>query len=556
MAAKYDGTMDIIHSFVVTYEQERGEWNKLKERALGICNSGLKDIDVMSTVTGRVKTTGSLIKKLENRHAFKKYSDKSSIMNDQLDFVGLRIVLYFPQQKQDVIQMIKRDFHYEAMRLFDRDWKPEEPGVYQNLFGEYVADHVWVTLHEKDRSGVGVYSHYKFEIQIMSVLMDACAGVSHDLEYKALAGDPTTTELKLLDALKGHVEVGELILEQLYRVHKRRVKTEDQQISSSHELGEILIDSIPESQLLHHVIGDLNGVLTVLRAMDEDTPRCFRSFLRTHDIKSKLRDDLILFHRNFYPIPPTVSFYLIEKLLPDLSIRDQEFLGVAGFVNKVENRPWYDSPYWQPLLWLSREIIYPQQGSSLSLTTSEVQRYVYVWCTEHYNRFRILNRIKEDCMADCMVDCLRCTQDNPTPGLDFVAKLCVLGLAPTVPQYVKERDEDDPEDDRFRTLAVAMEKTYSADDESWKKAICDYATSIENRGLVDKFRFLQSTKVVLWLMSLKETALLEESLKNWPLSSHKTTELDICLNDLWKLAKRHSNEEMIHLLNGAAGRSS
>jgi len=116
------------------------------------------------------------------------------------------------------------------------------------------------------------HAGYRFEIQLRSVLMDAWAGISQDLEYKALSGELTIPEHKLLDAIKGHVEVGGLMLEQLHRVHRKRVETENERITTARELGEVLVDSVPDSQLAKIEIGDLEALLTGLRVVESDTP--------------------------------------------------------------------------------------------------------------------------------------------------------------------------------------------------------------------------------------------------------------------------------------------
>ncbi|KAH7159524.1 hypothetical protein B0J13DRAFT_616339 [Dactylonectria estremocensis] len=87
--------MNAIDNFMMTYPDERSQWGCLKDRAIDMCVAGLDSIGVMDNVTGRVKSAGSPCAKLKKRHSLKAYSDGEAIMDDQLDFVGLRIVLYF-----------------------------------------------------------------------------------------------------------------------------------------------------------------------------------------------------------------------------------------------------------------------------------------------------------------------------------------------------------------------------------------------------------------------------------------------------------------------------
>jgi ppGpp synthetase/RelA/SpoT-type nucleotidyltranferase len=499
----------------------------------------------MGNVTGRVKKADSLKRKLESRKPFKEYRDQNSIMNDQLDFVGLRIALYFPQQKQDVIQMLKDKFHYESMRPFDRNWKPDEPGIYQNLFGQYVADHVWVCLHENDRGGVGKHSGHKFEIQLRSVLMDAWAGISHELEYKALSGDPTGTELKLLDALKGHVEVGELMLEQLYRVHLRRVETEDEPILSSREVGEILVDSMPEDQIYKANIGDLDTLLVLLRGIGADTPRGLRKLLQKHEIK-KLGASLERFQHDFQPVPTTVVFCLLEQVLPNLSTQEQRFREVASTIRMSQNRPWYDSRYWQPLIWLSRELVSSPEIPGMPLTASQVHKYAHIWGAEHYVRSQTPITLEDD----CVIDCLSRNPEPSAPGIEFVAELCILGLAPTAPEYVEERDEDDNQDDRFQVIGAAMQRAYTTYSQAWTQAFYDYSVSLRDYGTINTYTFFHSVDVCLWLMSLDEKDLLIKLLKDWPLKGRPYSGTNESLEEVCDLAEKLQNRAVIRLLKG------
>lgn len=539
--------MEVINQFIATYQQERSQWEHLKDRAVEICNKVLEETAVMGNVTGRVKAEDSLKKKLENRMPDKKYRDQNSIMNDQLDFVGLRIALYFPQQKQDVIRMLKERFHYESTRPFDRNWQPDEPGIYQNLFGQYVADHVWVFLHEKDRERVGKHAGYKFEIQIRSVLMDAWAGISHDLEYKALSGDPSGTELKLLDALKGHVEVGELMLEQLHRVHRRRIETENEPIPSSRELGEILIDSVPDNQISKANMGDLHMLLVVLRGIGFDTPRGFRDLLRKQETKKNLGDDLAQFRREFQPVPTTVVFCLLQKILPNLSAQEQQFREVAVTVRMSQNRAWFDSRYWQPLIWLSHELVSSPELSKKPLTGSQVRKYAHLWGAEHYFRSQT-PIIRND---DYVIDCLSRTCDRSAPGIEFVAELCVLGLGPTATGYVEEPDDNnDHHEDRFQVIATAMRRAYAADSRAWIQAIYDYSVSLPDYGTTKTYKFFHSADVGIWLMSLGEGNLLKGLLEDWPLKGRPFSGTNKSFEDICNLAEKLQNGAMLRLLKG------
>ncbi|CAJ2500884.1 Uu.00g037370.m01.CDS01, partial [Anthostomella pinea] len=514
-----------------------------------ICIAGLKGINVAANVTGRVKTDDSLTKKLRRRSSLKPYCDHESIMDNKLDFVGLRIALYFPDQEDRVIQMLKKKFLFESMRPFDRDWKPHEPGIYQNTFGQYVADHVWVSLYESDRGPAGKYADYRFEIQLRSVLMDAWAGISHDLQYEAHSGYLTVTELKFLHALKGHVEVGEMMLEQLHRVHLKRIETENETICTLRELREVLINSVPEYQLANCQIGDLDALLIVLKATHADTPRTFRRLLQRFDVKTQLCEDLEQWRHSFQPIPTTVAFYLLQRALPTVSTQPEEFCDVARRVREHHPRLWYDSRYWQPLLWLSRELLRLSELGNPYLENSHIRVYAHIWCAEFYLKTNTPTTPDDT----CVVDCLSRTGECSAPGLQFFTELCILGLAPTATEYRYEQEHDEPdyEDDRFKLIAVLMIRMYTLDPQAWLQAVYDYKTSLWSWAAMVTDAFFRSADIALWLMSLREQDLLEQLLRHWPFQGRRSgDEAHGCWARICSLAKSHQDKGMFRLLQG------
>ncbi|KAK7995441.1 hypothetical protein PG990_014214 [Apiospora arundinis] len=536
--------MEIVQQFVAKYslEQERKQWEQLKNCAIGICDNELKRMSIVANVTGRVKSVSSLKKKLESRHAINAYLDEESIMRDQLDFVGLRIALYFPQQKQQVIQMINANFQHKAMRPFDRDWKPDEPGIYQHLFGQYVADHIWACLLENDRPSGNVHAGNQVEIQLRSVLMDAWSGISHDIEYKALSGSPSITELKLLDALKGHVEVGEIMLEQLYSVHRKRVKAENQPIPSLQDLAEILSNSVPASQLAEADLGDLGALLSVLKAERMATPRHVLHLLHELDSPRRLREDLVRFKREFNPLPPTVAFFLLEKVLPDMRTEKERLSNLIDAV-RSQSRKWYDSPHWGPLLWVSRKLLSPLGAWPAE---ADIQIYVHIWCAEYATRSLGHGHYNYD--MGCLLDCLSKTTDYGVPGMEMFAALCMLGLGPEVAEYADEHDKPDYEDDRFHLVAQAMCATYTEHRGAWIRAISDHAVTLQNQSTVSIYQFLHSSDVALWLAGFQESELLASLLMHWPLNHRPFHQSQPILERILKCAENREDLEMAHIL--------
>ena len=85
---------------------------------LKICKEMLKKRNVEANVTGRVKSKDSLMKKLYCWHSTSNFSNRQAILNNRLDFVGLRISLYFPDEKAKVIEMIEETFRDVIEAIF------------------------------------------------------------------------------------------------------------------------------------------------------------------------------------------------------------------------------------------------------------------------------------------------------------------------------------------------------------------------------------------------------------------------------------------------------
>ncbi|VTO89479.1 unnamed protein product [Fusarium graminearum] len=535
--------MDVIDEFITKFQHERDQWELLKDRAIEICNSTLRDINTIGIVTGRVKTAESLRKKLNTRNASKRYLDEDSVLKDQLDFVGLRIALYFPSQKQHVFTQLQEVFRYEALRPFDRDWKPREPGIYQNIFGQYVADHLWVSLRTEDQGLAGPHAKQPFEIQLRSVLMDAWAGISHDLQYKALSGHLTGTELKLLDALKGHVEVGELMLEQLYQVHRKRIETEKEPIPSVQDLRYIILDSIPGVQASEVNLGDLNALFLVLQAFQCANPHTVRVLLHEYT-KANLRLQLDVFEQTFDPLPATISFFLLEKLLSHVKDHSQSFRQVAEVIRARQQRPLHDSRYWQSLLWLSCQILDRAKSRNVFPSGAQVRKYAYIWCTEHHHR-PPLSLARSD---DNLIQCLAIGHEHPARGLEFLAELSFLGLGPTVPEYMEVHDAGH-EDNRFNVIAKTLLLLYERYPEEWKEAISEYTRSLSEVDATTN-RFLHLVDVATWLMSIRAREHLVHLLDIWPLDDDTNVWDNLDLQSGLETTKEVPSGLLLQLLKG------
>ncbi|CAH0031381.1 unnamed protein product [Clonostachys rhizophaga] len=320
-----------IEKFLQTYERLQAHWQVLKDCAIEIIKTKMKEKDIRGQVTGRVKDFESLKTKLLQRNSRAPYKDDEAILNDGLDFIGLRIALYLPDDQPKVELLLKEAFVYESTTTFDRDWDYRRPQAYRKRFGEYTADHVWVKLNkggqllyykmfkEYQRDAVTgtsiIYQSQPLEVQLRSVLMDAWANLSHFLEYKHLDGALSGKEMQLLDAIKGQVEGAELLIDILHQEHNKRINNNKRRIDSVEDVNDIVTEYIP-ADLLHKIpCGDMSLLLKYLQMTDHATPYKLRKLMAEVSTRDDIRAGLAAWVRDYDPLPTTISYYITSRVL-------------------------------------------------------------------------------------------------------------------------------------------------------------------------------------------------------------------------------------------------
>lgn len=99
-----------------------------------------------------------------------------------------------------------------------------ERAKYRPLHLGYRAMHYRVPMKKDERSkNYNWQKDDQVEVQVVSALTHAWAEVGHDIMYKSLAhGRPTLEEERILDALNGLIQSGDLLLEQFQKMYIRR----------------------------------------------------------------------------------------------------------------------------------------------------------------------------------------------------------------------------------------------------------------------------------------------------------------------------------------------
>ncbi|OCL15243.1 hypothetical protein AOQ84DRAFT_412575 [Glonium stellatum] len=242
----------VVGTFMRHYRTAHHE--ALACRAKDICKEKLDGSNIQAILTYRAKAHESLLKKLENRDKKKHYENEEQIQEDIVDLAGVRIALYFPNQRDLVADMIEEAFDCVNWRSHpspnssdrqdgtrDRAYRPRFPG--------YEAKHAVVSIKKDNAGKVQWFQGDVVEIQIVTVLVHAWAEVEHDITYKNIFDKATLDEKIILDCLNGLVRSSELLLYQLHQHYMARITSAKDSFRDGFQLGNFLFERIESSML-------------------------------------------------------------------------------------------------------------------------------------------------------------------------------------------------------------------------------------------------------------------------------------------------------------------
>lgn len=240
-----------------------------------------------ANVRSRAKAPESLREKLVMRDQTKQYTSATEIRNDVPDLAGVRIILYMPSEAQHdkVDKMLRAIFGQDIdKKVHDgtRSDGPRDSKTYKPIHLGYKAVHYRAPM-KKDHTSHSYTFHPddQVEIQVVSALSHAWAEAGHEVQYKSWAyGKPTDEEERVLDALNGLVQSGDLLLHQFHElVQKRTYK----RFTNVHELGLVLrsLDVLKDSKEPQRLIeGHLDVLFEFLHVQDKNYPIAVRNALK------------------------------------------------------------------------------------------------------------------------------------------------------------------------------------------------------------------------------------------------------------------------------------
>ena len=135
-------------------------------------------------ITSRVKEFESFYEKIDRKN----YSDA---LNENEDFCGARIILYYQNDIKKVVEIISNEFHVQEIE--DKGTKLDV-----NEFG-YRSHHFIVKFKDEWLTSPNYrgLNNIKVEIQVRTILMHAWAEIEHKLGYKNKEQVPSDLKRKL-----------------------------------------------------------------------------------------------------------------------------------------------------------------------------------------------------------------------------------------------------------------------------------------------------------------------------------------------------------------------
>ena len=233
--------MGTVEEFIDRYRREIDFYQEVARLVAQQAEGLLQSAGIRAIVTFRAKRIDSLTKKLRARALRKQYETVAEIQQDIVDLAGVRIALYFPEDRSEVEKLIRAQFE---LANHPKNFPTGEELAYAKRFAGYRATHYRVRLKDANLAAAqGRYAEAVVEIQVASVLMHAWAEVEHDLVYKPSSGKLSEEEYAILDELNGLVLTGEIALERLQRAIQGRVSSPEVTFRNHYDLAAYLYEA-------------------------------------------------------------------------------------------------------------------------------------------------------------------------------------------------------------------------------------------------------------------------------------------------------------------------
>jgi ppGpp synthetase/RelA/SpoT-type nucleotidyltranferase len=323
----FDSSSDIVNTFLKEYPIQQRYWKDLAGTTHDICQRSLNIQGIGAVTTFREKSHDSSKEKVE-RFSVRRggYKTKEEIYDDIPDFAGVRIALFIPSQKDIVGNIINESF--EKVKVVNHPGENDKQRgraatgslqrEYKSVFSGYSATHYHVQLRKADvaKYAINYIPGHVIEIQVVSAFHNAWAEVEHDIRYKALAGSPSQEEHVILDCLRGLVQSGDLLLNQLHDKYMSRKTAANDGFTNEFALATFLFGWISRTPDKRDVnIGPVEPLLKLLKIFKLNNPVDLQVELENMDFRKGSNPQTKSTEERFQPFELGVSIHIMDHIL-------------------------------------------------------------------------------------------------------------------------------------------------------------------------------------------------------------------------------------------------
>jgi ppGpp synthetase/RelA/SpoT-type nucleotidyltranferase len=301
----------VIEQFLAWYEERRSDYVSIAQESAGRLAQALSDAGVPHKVEYRAKGIDRLRIKVNGRKKDTEYGNVDDVVTDIVDLAGVRVLLYFPSDKDRVEKIITENFEvHSSHRLTGTETTEngEASHRYTPKYPGYCADHYRATLRLEKGRETEPWKNFRLEIQVTTILRHTWAEVGHDWSYKKLKpGGEDEFCCQLLDALSGAVDMGEFFLEQMQQRLMTQKEQADQPFRSHYDLGKYLTDWAARNDRTQNLV-DVQTLWEVLNRFDYHRPTRLSQILAGLDLSSELA-------QKYEPLPLNIETSIIHSIM-------------------------------------------------------------------------------------------------------------------------------------------------------------------------------------------------------------------------------------------------
>lgn len=451
-----DAESQVVNDFMANWGWGEDHYRELAKAVENVCDTALQAKNVPCIVKSRAKARESLQEKLNSRNQDRigygrPYQKREDILDDIKDLAGVRIALYFPQQKAEIKDIIKDNFKLEGETKefrseLGRTRDHPEPDDYRWNFLRYEAVHYYVRLKENDSKNKK-FLNETVELQVTSLLRHAWSEVEHDIIYKVkerLAA--SVDQLRIIDGLGGAIYMGECFLDQLYDARKLDAASAEKEFKSIYDIGVLISDSMfkvakrtePNKEKDEN-LGPILALKRLLEVLGMNKRVYLDNMVKDlyEDIdKNALYNNI---KRSYEPIELTASVYIIDHILRNNEKEVQTVTQQAKTHNASNIHLHRLKVMASTMIWIDEFFVplssWYEQLVDYKITQSEKHKRSLLWLDSAKVTMTLQKGGQLDLEAQKMVDELwEWFKGHPKSTVQFAFKISKLGVLRSFPQ--------------------------------------------------------------------------------------------------------------------------